>query len=63
MLIDGKIGLHLYLYLWQKNDGFGIDEKKIRDEEYAKFIKMVKYLAEDGISLQDVYCHRSGGMR
>lgn len=63
MLIDGKIGLHLYLYLWQKNEGFGIDEKKIKDEEYAKFIKMVKYLAEDGISLQDIYCHRSGGMR
>jgi hypothetical protein len=58
LLCEGKIGLPLYLHLWNLNDGFGIDinSKKI-NEEYKRFLKMVQWLIKDGFDLNAIWFH------
>jgi hypothetical protein len=58
LLCEGKIGLHLYLHLWNLNDGFGIDvNSKAAEEEYKRFLKMVQWLVKDGFDLNDIWFH------
>jgi hypothetical protein len=57
LVCDGTIGIHVYLHLWKKNKGFGIDLSKSKDEEYNKFIKMIQYLDSEAIDLQYIYFH------
>lgn len=56
LLCEGKIGLHLYLHLWNLNDGFGIVTSAC-DEEYKRFLKMVQWLVKDGFDLSDIWFH------
>ena len=58
MLAAGDISLHVYLHLYKINNGFGIDlDRKSVSDEYRKFIKMCRWLIDDGFDLKDVWFH------
>lgn len=58
LVCDGVIGMHLYVHLWNLNDGFGIDITRVQDEEYGKFLKMAQYLAQD-FDLKKIFYHEA----
>lgn len=55
LVCDGVVGIHIYLHLWRLNDHFKINIDTVEDEEYKKFLKMVKFLDEQGVELNSVF--------
>ena len=55
LVCDGVVGIHIYLHLWRLNDHFKINIDTVEDEEYKKFLKMVKFLDESGVELNSVF--------
>ena len=55
LVCDGVVGIHIYLHLWRLNDHFKINIDTVEDEEYKKFLKMVKFLDESSVELNSVF--------
>lgn len=50
---EGKVSLLLYAYLL-RNNKFAVDESKIKDLDYFKFIKVVNYINEKNIQIEKI---------